>query len=160
MTVGGFVLFLDAGRVRAWCFRSRSARRGCLAACLNGHARGLGVRVVSGRRGWDGDFGSCACLAGLRLGEAAVQHPEQPPGVEIEAARAELERLTAHQLGQAGWQLPGTGHPRPVNQDRDDPDVTRQSCLDLQPYEVIWVIEAPLPALAGDRQPLVADERQ
>jgi len=57
---------------------------------------------------------------GLRLGDALVDHPQQPGGVGIEPARAELERLPPGQGRQAGWQFRGQRHPGPVDQDRDD----------------------------------------
>jgi hypothetical protein len=82
---------------------------------------------------------------------------EQPPGVEVEAVRAQLERLPTHQLGQAGRQIRGRGHPRHVNQDRD---TACQGCIDLQPDKVTRVLQAPPPVLANDHQPLATDQRQ
>jgi hypothetical protein len=55
-------------------------------------------------------------------------------------------------------QLISARHPRPVNQDRDHPDIARQGRLDLQPHEVVGIVEATLPVLIGDRQPLGADQ--
>jgi len=63
-------------------------------------------------------------------------------------------------LARLGGKSPAPGHARPVNQDRDDPDVACQGCLDFQPDEVAWVLQAPPPVLAGDRQPAVTDQRQ
>ena len=94
------------------------------------------------------------------LGKGLVEHLEQPAGVEVEPGRAEFESLTTHQPGQAGRQLIGARQPGPINQDRDDADVARQGGLDLQPDEVIGVIEAAPPILIGDREPLITDQRQ
>ena len=84
-------------------------------------------------------------MRGPHLGKGLVEHLEQPAGVKVEPGRAEFESLTADQPGQAGRQLSGTRHPRPINQDRDDADVARQRGLDLQANEVIGVIEAAPP---------------
>ena len=101
-------------------------------------------------------------LAGLflRCGDGPVQNLKQPSGIEIEPARAELKCLPTHQLGQARWQLVGTGHPGPFNQNGDDTDITCQRRLDLQPHEVVGVIQAPPPVLVGDREPPIADQGQ
>lgn len=77
----------------------------------------------------------------LRLRDRPVQHPEQPSDVKMEVARAQLKGLSAYQLGQARWQLVGTGHLGPFNQNGDDADMPCQSCLDLQPHEVGGIIE-------------------
>jgi hypothetical protein len=44
-------------------------------------------------------------------------------------------------------QLISARHLRPINEDRDHPDVARQGRLDLQPHKVIRIIKAPLPQL-------------
>jgi len=74
--------------------------------------------------------------------------------------RAEVEGLPAHKRSQAGRHLIGWRHRGSLNQDRDKADVTFQSRLDLKPHEVLGVIEAPPPVIAGDREPLPADQRQ
>jgi hypothetical protein len=96
----------------------------------------------------------------LHLGEGPVQYREQPAGIEVEACRAELQGLAAYQRGQAGRQLISPGHPRPVHQNWDDAYVAGQGSLDLQPHEVSGIVEAAPPMLVGDRQPLIADQRQ
>ena len=48
----------------------------------------------------------------------------------------------------------------PVDQDRDDADLTCQGGLDLQPDEIVGVIEAAPPIRVGDPQPLITDQRQ
>jgi hypothetical protein len=93
------------------------------------------------------------------LGQGQVQHLEQPAGIKLKAGRAELQGLPAHQLDQAVRQLIGTRHPRPIHQDRDHPNLARQSRLDLQPNKIIGVVKATPPMRIGDRQPLVTDER-
>jgi len=93
-------------------------------------------------------------------GKGQVQHLEQPAGIELEAAWAQLEGLAAHQPGQAVRQLIDTRHPRLINQDRDDADLARQGRLDLQPHEIIRVIEATPATPIGDRQPLITNQRQ
>ena len=95
-----------------------------------------------------------------RLGEGPVQHLQQPACVEVEAGRAQLEGLAAHQLGQAVRQLVGTRHPGPIHQDRDDADVARQGRLDLQPHEVVAAVEATPAVFVGDGEPLWTDQRQ
>lgn len=96
----------------------------------------------------------------LPLGDSPVQHAKQPLDINIEPARAELNCLLARQLGQARRQLIGAGHPGPFDQDGDDADITRQSSFELQPDEVVAIIQPPLPVLAGDREPPVADQCQ
>jgi hypothetical protein len=53
----------------------------------------------------------------------------------------QLQRLAAHQLGQAVRQLVGARHPCAVDQDRDNPDVARQRRLEFQPHEVVGIVE-------------------
>ena len=106
--------------------------------------------------------GLLGLLAGLflRLFNGPFQHPEQPLGTNIEPARAELKCLPARQLGKACRQLVGAGHPGPFHQDGDDADIACQRSFDFQPDEVVGVIQAPPPVLAGGREPPVADQRQ
>src|SRR5215813_14690235 len=80
------------------------------------------------------------CILILAPGDGPIQHMEQPLGIEIEPARAELQRLAAGQLGQACGQLVGTGHLGPLHQNRDNADPPCQGSLDLDPDEVLWVI--------------------
>jgi len=91
----------------------------------------------------------------LPLGDALVEHLEQPGGVGVWVVRAELERRLARHAGQAGRQFPVHGHPRPVDQDGDDQDAAGQRRLQFQADVVARVVQA----LAGDRQPVVADEQ-
>ena len=103
----------------------------------------LGGSRRSGLR--DGGRGIRLRLGHPNLGEFFVQRLQQPTEVEVEAGRAELQRLTAGQPGQAVRQLVGRRHRGPIDQNRDDADVTRQGGLDLQPDEVIGVVEARRP---------------
>jgi hypothetical protein len=49
-------------------------------------------------------------------------------------------------------------HLGPLDQDRDEADVAVQRRLDLEPHEILGIIEAPPPVLVGDREPLPADQ--
>lgn len=71
-------------------------------------------------------------LTGRPCGCGVIQHPEEPAEIRVEPVRAELKGLTARQLGEAGRQVIGTGHPGPADQNGDDPDVARQGGLDLR----------------------------
>ena len=99
-------------------------------------------------------------MRGPHLGKGLVEYLEQPASVKIEPVWAEFEGLTADQPGQACRNLLGAGHPRPINQDWDDADVACQGGLDLQPYEVVGVIEAAPPIRIGDCQPLITNQGQ
>src|SRR5215472_1498757 len=75
----------------------------------------------------------------LAPGDGPLQHLEQPLGIEIELARAELKCLATGQHGQACGQLVGTGHAGPFDQDGNNANTPRQGSFDLYPDEVVWV---------------------
>jgi hypothetical protein len=116
--------------------------------------------------------GRAGCLRNLRglpgsrilcranVGQGPVHHPEQPVGVELEAARTEFQGLAAHQSGQTVRQLVGARHARAVDQNRDDADLTTQGSLDLQPDKILRVIDAPPAITVTDVEPLITDERE
>src|SRR5215510_4577673 len=89
------------------------------------------------------------CILILAPGDGSIQHMEQPLGIEIEPARAELQCLAVGQLGQACGQLVGTGHSGPLHQDRNNADPPCQGSFDLYPDKVVWVIQPPPSLPAG-----------
>jgi hypothetical protein len=107
-----------------------------------------------------GGVSGWVCILILAPGDGPFQHPEQPLGIAMEPARAELKCLAAGQRGQACGQFVGTGHSGPFHQDGDNADITCQGRLDLDPDEVVGVVEASLSVPAGGREPPVADQRQ
>ena len=115
--------------------------------CLSGATpRSDGGRAPPGGERTAGGLRCCSCSGGAGASWTT-------PGVGLAPS------LPAHQLDQAVRQLIGTRHPRPIHQDRDHPNLARQSSLDLQPNKIIGVVKATPPMRIGDRQPLVTDER-
>jgi len=89
------------------------------------------------------------------LGELLVLGAEARCEPAAEADEDDADGDAGWPLGQrrqAGRQFRGRGHPRPVDEDRDDLDTARQGRLDLDADEVVR------PGSRG--QPLVADERE
>ena len=77
----------------------------------------------------------------------------RPAWVACRVARAARVGVwPLRQARQSGRQFRGRGHPRPVDEDRDDLDAARQGRLDFDADEVIRP--------GGRGQPLVADERE
>jgi hypothetical protein len=93
-------------------------------------------------------------------GQQTIQQVDQPSGVIAEAAVAQLERLPPRQPDQARWEFFSGWHCDPVDQHRDDPDVAFQRRLDLQPDQVVGVIELAAALSVGAVQPLVPNQRQ
>ncbi len=94
------------------------------------------------------------------LSQGGVEDLEELVDVGLEASRAELQGLTVHELGQAGWDVVEAGHLGPVHQDGDDPDVASQGGLDLEADEVAGVVEPASSLGVGGVDPPVADEGQ
>ena len=136
------------------------------ALCLGATGRGTAQqRAELGRGRLRGAGGSRVTVIGPLgrrpdLGQRRRQHPRQTVGVAVEAARAELERLAAHEPRKAVGQLVRPRHPCAIHEDRDDAHIARQRRFDFQADEVVGVVEPPPAALVGDRQPLVADQGQ
>jgi hypothetical protein len=77
-----------------------------------------------------------------------------------EALVADGQRVAAGQTGQAIRQILAGWHGRALDQDRDNPNATGQCCLNLQPDDVIGIIQPAAAAPVGRDQPGRADDRQ
>ena len=110
------------------------------------------------RRGRAGPHGRLLRLLVLDVGEGALHDVEQALGVGAEAVRAELERLPTDHRRDARRQLVAARHQRAVDQDRDEQDLPLQRGLDLEPDEVVGVVQAPRSVRGGDVEPLLADQ--
>jgi hypothetical protein len=68
--------------------------------------------------------------------------------------------MAPDERGEVGRQLVRTRHPGVVDENRDYPNASFECSLDLQPDEVLWIVQAALAVLVLDRQPLWSDKRE
>jgi len=79
--------------------------------------------------------------------------------MSVKADRVYLDCLSTGQGRQSRRQFLSGGHLGVVDQNRNDSNiVSTQRGLDLEPYEVGWVINASPSPCVGDRQPLGSDQ--
>jgi hypothetical protein len=79
--------------------------------------------------------------------------------MSVKADRVYLDCLSTGQGRQSGRQLLSRGHLGVVDQNRNHTNiVSTQGGLNLEPYEVGWVINAPPSPGIGDREPLGSDQ--
>ena len=97
-------------------------------------------------------------MLALDVGQGALHDFQEALGVGAEASGAELERLAADHRRDAGRQLVAPRHQRTLDQDRDEQDLPRERGLDLEPDEVVGVVEPTRPVRAGDVEPVLADQ--
>ena len=81
--------------------------------------------------------------------------------MSVKADRVYLNCLSTGQGRQSRRQFLSRGHLGVVDQNRNDSNVvSTQGGLNLEPYEVGWVINASRSLCIGDRQPLGPDQGQ
>ena len=79
--------------------------------------------------------------------------------MSVKADRVYLDCLSTGQGRQSRRQFLSRGHLGVVDQNRNDSNVvSTQGGLNLEPYEVGWVINASRSLGIGDRQPLGSDQ--
>jgi len=100
------------------------------------------------------------CWPDRHLTEFPIQLLEQLSGIEAETVGDKFKGLLVSEVTQASRQFGDLGHLRSIDQNRDHTNATRERRLNLQPHEVLGVVQAPLPAFAGDRQPPCPNHRQ
>jgi hypothetical protein len=107
-------------------------------------------------RGVGDDLGDRWC----GVGQHALDRLEQPFGVIGEALVTHRQGVAPGKTGQWPGKVAESRHRRALDEDRDHPHVAFQGRLELQPDEVVGVLE-PSPAVSvGRRDPLRADHRQ
>ena len=80
------------------------------------------------------------CLA-ADVVQRVVQHPQESTSVKVD--RVDLDRLSTGQGRQPSWQFLRRRHLGVVDENGNDSNVvSTQGGLNLEPYEVLWVIDA------------------
>jgi hypothetical protein len=89
----------------------------------------------------------------------ARKPPDQILDVGVPPRVPQLRRVPARERLQVRRQRVGRRHRRPLHQHGDDADAAREGAGDLDPGEVVRVLEAPAAVRTPAAQPLSPDHR-
>lgn len=144
---------------RAICSASVKSRVGL------GQVDSGGLSTLLSRTGNGGaarrDAGSVRNRSGEgRDSQYPLDRRDQTPGIGAEALVPDRQRVAVGQVGQALRQVLSARHDRALCQDRDDAHVAGEGSLDLQPDDIVGIIQPPAASVIGCGQPARPDDRQ